>query len=61
MLQILIIEDERKVARFIRKGLSSEGMETAIAESGDEGLLLASERAYDVITVDLSLPGIEEP
>jgi two-component system copper resistance phosphate regulon response regulator CusR len=59
MLQILIIEDEHKVARFIQKGLSSEGMETAIAESGDEGLRLASERAYDVITVDLSLPGID--
>jgi DNA-binding response OmpR family regulator len=59
MLQILIIEDERKVARFIQKGLSSEGMETAIAESGDEGLRLAFERAYDVITVDLSLPGID--
>ncbi len=59
MLQILIIEDERKVARFIQKGLSSEGMETTIAETGDEGLRLASERAFDVITVDLALPGID--
>ncbi len=59
MLQILIIEDERKVARFIQKGLAAEGMETTIAESGDEGLRLASERAFDVITVDLSLPGID--
>ena len=59
MLQILIIEDERKVARFIQKGLSAEGMETTIAETGDEGLRLASERAFDIITVDLSLPGID--
>jgi two-component system, OmpR family, copper resistance phosphate regulon response regulator CusR len=59
MLQVLVIEDERKVARFIQKGLSGEGMETAIAESGDEGLRLASERTYDVITMDLSLPGID--
>ena len=59
MLQILIIEDERKVARFIQKGLSAEGMETTIAETGDEGLRLASERAFDVITVDLTLPGID--
>ncbi len=59
MLRVLTIEDERKVARFIQKGLSAEGMETTIAESGDEGLRLASERAFDVITVDLSLPGID--
>ena len=59
MLQILVIEDERKVARFIQKGLSAEGMETTIAETGDEGLRLASERTFDIITVDLSLPGID--
>ena len=59
MLQILIIEDEHKVARFIQKGLSAEGMETTIAESGDEGLRLASERPFDVITMDLSLPGMD--
>jgi DNA-binding response OmpR family regulator len=59
MLQVLIIEDERKVARFIQKGLSAEGMETTIAETGDEGLRLASERTFDIITVDLSLPGID--
>jgi DNA-binding response OmpR family regulator len=59
MLQVLIIEDERKVARFIQKGLSAEGMETTIAETGDEGLALARERTFDIITVDLSLPGID--
>ena len=59
MLQVLIIEDEHKVARFIQKGLSAEGMETTIAESGNEGLRLASDRIFDVITVDLSLPGID--
>ncbi len=45
MLQVLIIEDEHKVARFIQKGLSAEGMETTIAESGNEGLRLASDRS----------------
>ena len=59
MLQILIIEDERKVARFIQKGLASEGMETIIAGTGEEGLRLAFERAFDVIAVDLSLPGMD--
>ena len=59
MLRVLVIEDERKVARFIQKGLTAEGMETSIAETGDEGLKLATEREFDVITVDLSLPGID--
>jgi DNA-binding response OmpR family regulator len=59
MLKVLIIEDERKVARFIQKGLSAEGMETTIAETGDDGIRFAVERAFDVITVDLSLPGID--
>ena len=59
MPRILVIEDERKLARFIQKGLSAEGMETTIAETGDEGLKLAMEREFDVITMDLSLPGID--
>ncbi len=59
MLQVLIIEDEHKVARFIQKGLSAEGMETTIAGTGDEGLRIASERSFDIMTVDLSLPGID--
>ncbi|HZK75493.1 MAG TPA: response regulator transcription factor [Candidatus Kapabacteria bacterium] len=59
MLQILIIEDESKVARFIQKGLAAEGMETIIAGTGEEGLRLAFERAFDVIALDLSLPGMD--
>ena len=59
MPRILVIEDERKVARFIQKGLNAEGMETSIAETGDEGLRLAFERDFDAITVDLSLPGLD--
>jgi DNA-binding response OmpR family regulator len=59
MPRILVIEDERKLARFIQKGLAAEGMETSIAETGDEGLKLAMERDFDVITMDLSLPGID--
>ncbi len=57
MSHILIIEDETKVARFIQKGLLAEGFEPDIAATGDEGLRLASEHAYDVITVDLMMPG----
>jgi DNA-binding response OmpR family regulator len=59
MPRVLVIEDERKVARFIQKGLSAEGIETSIAETGDEGLRMAMEREFDIITMDLSLPGID--
>jgi DNA-binding response OmpR family regulator len=59
MPKVLVIEDERKVARFIQKGLSAEGMETSIAETGDQGLRMAMERDFDIITMDLSLPGID--
>jgi len=59
MLNVLVIEDEKKVARFIQRGLQAEGMHTEIAEDGDEGLRLALERNYDVITVDVMMPGID--
>ncbi len=56
MIRVLIIEDERKVARFIQKGLAAEGMEATVAETGEDGLRLAMEPNFDVITVDLALP-----
>jgi two-component system copper resistance phosphate regulon response regulator CusR len=57
MPRILIIEDETKVARFIQKGLRAEGIECDVALTGDEGLRLAAENAYDVLIIDLMLPG----
>lgn len=59
MASVLIIEDESKVARFVQKGLIAEGIDTTIAGSGDEGLRLARGKEYDVLIVDLSLPGID--
>ncbi len=59
MHNILIIEDEPKVASFIQRGLIAEGFKTDIAENGKAALQLTSENEYDVITVDLMLPGID--
>jgi DNA-binding response OmpR family regulator len=56
---VLIIEDEAKVARFIQKGLNAEGFQADIASTGDEGLAMARAHTYDVLTVDLLLPGID--
>ncbi len=59
MHSILIVEDEPKVASFIQRGLSAEGFKSDVAQNGNIALQLASEHEYDVITVDLMLPGID--
>ena len=59
MSSVLIVEDEGKVAKFIQRGLAAEGFQADIALTGDEGYRMASERSYDVLTVDLLLPGMD--
>ena len=59
MSSILVIEDEAKVAKFIQRGLTAEGFDADIALTGDDGIRMARERAYDVLTVDLLLPGVD--
>lgn len=56
-IRVLVIEDDKKVARFIQKGLSAEGFEVEVAEDGDIGFQLATERSYDVMSLDVMLPG----
>ena len=55
-MRILIIEDEKKVASFIRKGLEEEYFVADIAFDGKEGLKLAISEEYDVIIMDIMLP-----
>ncbi len=56
-LKILVVEDEPRVARFIKKGLLEEGHVVDLAGDGVEGLALASVAEYDVIVLDVMLPG----
>jgi two-component system, OmpR family, copper resistance phosphate regulon response regulator CusR len=56
-MRILIIEDDSKVAGAVRAGLATEGYETRSAETGEEGFFLASREHYDLILLDLMLPG----
>jgi len=56
-LHILVIEDEPKVAQAIRKGLESENYQVTVASTGEEGYFLATTRAFDLILLDLLLPG----
>ncbi len=56
-MHILVIEDEPKVAQAIRKGLEGEHYQVTVAKTGEEGYFLATTRAFDLIVLDLMLPG----
>jgi len=56
-MRILLIEDEEKLASFIRRGLKEERYVVDIAADGDKGLFLAEVNTYDLILLDIILPG----
>jgi heavy metal response regulator len=58
-MRILVIEDEKKVADFIRRGLKEEGYAVDLASDGEDGLFQAMEIAYDLILLDLMLPKLD--
>ena len=58
-MRILVIEDEKKVANFIKKGLEEEHYAVDTAFDGEEGLYMAEVNEYDLIVLDLMIPKIE--
>jgi DNA-binding response OmpR family regulator len=58
-LRILVVEDEKKVASFIKKGLEEEGYAVDLAADGREGLVLALDGIHDLIVLDLNLPKLD--
>ena len=56
-MRLLVIEDEPKVGQALREGLQAEGYEVVLAETGEDGFFLASNRAFDLIVLDVMLPG----
>ncbi len=58
-MKILIIEDEKKIASFIKRGLTEENHMASVANRGDEGLQMAAENNYDLVILDLMLPGMD--
>jgi len=57
-MRILVVEDDRKVARFVRQGLCEEGHAVEIAKDGPEALdFVFTDPAYDLIVLDVMLPG----
>ena len=55
-MRILVIEDEQKVARFLKKGLEAEGYEVETAADGKTGEKCARTEVYDLILLDVLLP-----
>ncbi len=56
-MKILVIEDEKKVALALQKGLESEHYDVQVALTGEEGFYLLSSREFDLVVLDLMLPG----
>jgi two-component system OmpR family response regulator len=56
-MRILVVEDEKKIQSFIRKGLTEQGYVVDVSSDGNEGLILAETRPYDAIVLDIMLPG----
>src|SRR5215475_12726847 len=56
-MRILVVEDEKKTASFIRKALQAEGFAVDVCHSGDEGWAAARSTPFDAIVLDIMLPG----
>ncbi|MGI8808823.1 MAG: response regulator transcription factor [Acidimicrobiales bacterium] len=56
-MKLLVIEDDRKIAAAVRRGLEAEGFSVEVATDGPGGLWMATESSYDLIVLDLMLPG----
>ena len=56
-MRILVVEDEKKVAKALEEGLEAEHYEVAVAHTGEDGFYLISTQAFDLVLLDLMLPG----
>ena len=58
-MNIVIIEDERRIASFVARGLRAEGFGVEVAADGHSGLALACDEGVDLVVLDLELPGLD--
>jgi DNA-binding response OmpR family regulator len=56
-MRILIVEDEKKLAAALKKGLQAEGYEIEAAHSGEDGFFLLNSKPFDLLVLDIGLPG----
>lgn len=58
-MRILVVEDEVKAADYLRKGLSESGYAVEVAHNGIDGQFLAQESEFDLVILDVMLPGLD--
>jgi two-component system, OmpR family, response regulator len=58
-MQILVIEDEARILAFVARALRAEGFTVGVADDGEAGLALALAHPYDLVVLDLLLPGMD--
>ena len=58
-MHVLVVEDEPKMASVLRQGLTEEGYHAVVARDGGEGLALARSARFDLIILDVMLPGVD--
>jgi two-component system OmpR family response regulator len=58
-VRVLLVEDEVRLAEMVRQGLVDAGFNVDVEHTGPEGLWAATERAYDVVVLDIMLPGMD--
>ncbi|WP_049576966.1 response regulator transcription factor [Streptomyces sp. SBT349] len=57
-MRVLIVEDEKRLARSLAQGLTAEGFAVDVVHTGTDGLHRATEGAYDLVVLDIMLPGM---
>jgi len=58
-VRVLIVEDERKMADVLKKGLEEQGHSVTLAHTGTEGLALAQTLSFEAMVLDIMLPGLD--
>ena len=58
-MKLLVVEDEQKAAHFLKRGFSEAGFLVVVAPDGVEALRLIQAGSFDLIVLDLMLPGID--
>ncbi|MGA4545756.1 response regulator transcription factor [Uniformispora flossi] len=58
-MRVLLVEDEVRLAEMVRQGLVDAGFNVDVEHTGPEGLWAATERTYDVVVLDIMLPGMD--
>jgi len=56
-MRLLIVEDNKRIARVLREQLQAEGHDVSVAHTGEDGFFLLNERTFDLVILDVMLPG----